>query len=82
VSFLKNQIDAKKRELDEIRSQPAATTVEQHSVQEVIESSLIDLENELFALEESYDNLDIKAIDFAREFVEVRKRYYLIRDSN
>lgn len=81
LSTLKSQLAMKKHELDNIRQQSAAHVVSEVKLEDVMEDALINLQNEAYGLEDAYDNLEIKAIDFAKNFVENRKRYYTVRDA-
>jgi len=78
VSTLRTQLETKKQELASLKKKSSQEVQSSHSVADLIEDSLIEVENESYALEESYDNLEIKAIEFAMNFVDARKRYYLI----
>lgn len=77
VNALNSQLQMRKRDLQEIENQPVQAMTS-HNLDEVIEASLLEVENESYALEDAYDNLELKAIDFAIQFVEARKRFYLI----
>ncbi|MHA2503427.1 MAG: ubiquitin-conjugating enzyme E2 variant [Candidatus Kariarchaeaceae archaeon] len=81
ISTLRGQLDMKRNELQLIQSQTNQEVASTQNLGDVIENSLLEVENEAYALEEAYDNLEIKAIDFAIQFVDARKRYYLIEQS-
>ena len=78
ATLLESQIASKKEELSKLKSQSSVQVQQSHDVGQLIEDSLIEVENESYALEEAYDNLEIKAIEFALNFVDARKRFYLI----
>ena len=81
LQMLKSELENKKQEYSSIQNQSAQQVVDNHNVDEMIQDALINLENEAYALEESFDDLEIKSIEFAKNFVDARKRYYLIAES-
>jgi len=78
VNTLRSKISESKQELESLKHQSDHEVATTHNIDQLIDETLIDVENEAYALEEAYDNLDLKAIDFAKNFVDARKRYYMI----
>lgn len=78
---LQQILKQKRDELNKIRAQKAQSLSKvnlQQMEKEHMENELLKLENELFAIEQQFDNYDISSIEFAKKFVLLKKRYYLL----
>ena len=45
----------------------------------MIKESLFELEMELHELENRFDEVEISGIEFAHRFLNIRKRYYMLK---
>ncbi|MHA1687339.1 MAG: ubiquitin-conjugating enzyme E2 variant [Candidatus Heimdallarchaeaceae archaeon] len=78
---LQSILSQKREELNKLKSQKAqrissANLNQMHK--EHIEDELLKVENELFAIEQQFDNYDISSLEFAKKFLLLKKRYYLL----
>ncbi len=81
IETLKSQLSAKKQEYEQLLHSPLPVVNTPESITEVVEESLLNLENDLYALEDSYDNLEIDDLEFAKKFLSLQKRYYMISEA-
>lgn len=79
-SNLQGIIDSKRSELQMIRSTPANTS-SNHDINQVLEDSIFDLEMDLAALEDDYDRLEIDGSEFAKNFIDMRKRILMLQSA-
>lgn len=79
IETLKQSLQMKKDELKELESTPTSSS--NISVEQVAEESILNIESDIYALEDSFDRLEIDDVKFAKKFVSLRKRYYNIQAS-
>ncbi|MHA2402374.1 MAG: ubiquitin-conjugating enzyme E2 variant [Candidatus Kariarchaeaceae archaeon] len=82
VSYLKSELANKKQEFEQLQtssvSHQSGQAGTQQAVKEVREDALVSLQNEIYALEDSYDQLEIDGLEFSRKFLILQKRYHMI----
>ncbi|MDH5403384.1 MAG: ubiquitin-conjugating enzyme E2 [Candidatus Heimdallarchaeota archaeon] len=79
--MLFSQLNEKKRLLEQMKSSPTIT-ITQDTKKVMKEDMLVEIQNDLYALEEQFDDLEIDGLDFSRQFVELQKKYYLIMNTD
>ena len=79
IDNLRQLLAIKNKELNELKN--ASIISSEISVEQVAEESLMNIESDLYALEDSFDRLEIDDTEFAKNFVSLRKRYYNIQAS-
>ena len=76
--MLKDQLAGKKQELENLRSQPISIPLNTDTtLAQITEDHILNIENDLYALEESYDSFEIDGLDFAKKFLKLQKKYYM-----
>ncbi len=78
INQLKERIQTKQVELSSIKSNSQPVT---QLTSDVLKQSMSEIEAELFSLEDEYDKIEISDTEFARKFVRLRKKYYLIESA-
>ncbi|MCY3412975.1 MAG: hypothetical protein INQ03_15155 [Candidatus Heimdallarchaeota archaeon] len=79
IQMLQQQLSDKRTELNHLENQ--STSITNVSQSQVAAETLDNIEAELWALEDSYDTLEIDEVKFSKKFLQLRKRYYLIQQS-
>ena len=80
--MLKDQLAGKKQELNNLKSQPASIPVNRDAtLAQITEDHILNIENDLYVLEESYDSFEIDGLDFAKKFLKLQKKYYMFDSS-
>ena len=82
IGTLKSQLGSKKEELQQLKNQPLNIPNTEQTQKEVAEESVLNIENDLFELEESFDSLAIDSIVFAKKFIKLQKRYHMFKSAN
>jgi ubiquitin-protein ligase len=74
-------LEEKKRELNEISTkkpgQVSSKTLQKEK-QKHIEDEVLNVENELFAVEQQFEDYEISSIEFAKKFYILKKRLFLL----
>ena len=81
LSMLKQQLQDRETELKNIGSMSISHSDTQATLADVKENTMIDIQNDAFALEDTYDRAEIDGLEFAKKFVALTKRYYMIEKS-
>ncbi len=71
----------KQEELNEIRRKKQMKMSQQVIEQEtekMVEEEVLSIENQIFATEQQFDDYEISAIEFAKKYYSLKKRYYLL----
>lgn len=76
--MLKQQLEIKKQEFSNASSDTINQSDMSHTLNQLTEDTLIDIQNELFAMEDAYDRADMNGIEFSKRFLKLQKRYYMI----
>lgn len=82
IGTLKSQLSSKKEELQQLKNQPISIPDKEQTQKEVAEESMLNIENDLFELEESFDSLEIDSIFFAKKFIRLQKRYHMFKNAS
>ncbi len=71
----------KKKELEELKNQRAsrvsAINLEQEK-DKLLKDEILSVENQLFAIEQQFDDYEVSGIEFAKKYHSLRKRLYLL----
>ncbi len=81
LSMLKQQLNSKKHEFENTQSQVIDQSMMSTTLTELTQDTLVDIQNELFALEDAYDRADLNGIEFSKKFLTLQKRYFMIENS-
>lgn len=81
IMTLKSQLESKRSEIQQLKNQPASIPNNEQTQKEIVEESMLNLENDLFELEESFDSLEIDSIVFAKKFMQLQKRYHMFKST-
>ncbi|MHA2253910.1 MAG: ubiquitin-conjugating enzyme E2 variant [Candidatus Kariarchaeaceae archaeon] len=85
LQYLKSDLTNKRDEFEKIKSAPVSHSMSQAGTQQAIaevnDDALVNIQNELWALEDTYDGLEIDGIEFSKKFLKLQKRYYMISKS-
>ena len=71
----------KRKELAEIKakqSQQVTTKTLEKEKQKHIEEEILNVENQLFAIEQQFEDYEVSSIEFAKKFYALKKRLYLL----
>ena len=79
ISTLKGQLNSKKDEFHQLQNQPVNIPDKEQTQKEIAEESMLNIENDLYELEESFDSLEIDSIVFAKKFIKLQKRYHMFK---
>jgi ubiquitin-protein ligase len=74
-------IEQKKKELDEIKSKKSthvSSRVLQQEKQKHLEDEVLNVENQLFAIEQQFEDYEISSIEFAKKYYNLKKRLFLL----
>jgi ubiquitin-protein ligase len=82
LTMLKQQVQMKKEEFQQAQSQGFSASQVDNTLSELTEDTLVDIQNELFALEDSYDRADMNGVEFSKQFLKLQKRYYMIQKTS
>ncbi|OLS29001.1 MAG: hypothetical protein HeimC2_01960 [Candidatus Heimdallarchaeota archaeon LC_2] len=78
LSMLKQQLNSKQQEFETVQSQSIDQSMMNNTLTELTEDALVDIQNDLFALEDAYDRADLNGIEFSKKFLALQKRYFMI----
>ncbi|MCH8906453.1 MAG: hypothetical protein IH840_05120 [Candidatus Heimdallarchaeota archaeon] len=79
IVYLREQLDEKQRAYSELQSSGSLDMASSASVvTQITQDSLVELQNEMYSLEDDYDRADIDGLEFAKKFLSLQKRYYLL----
>ncbi|MHA2028021.1 MAG: ubiquitin-conjugating enzyme E2 [Candidatus Kariarchaeaceae archaeon] len=78
LTMLRQQLEAKKQEHQQAQSQGFSSSQMDNTLTELTDDTLVDIQNELFALEDAYDRADMNGVEFSKQFLTLQKRYYMI----
>ncbi|MHA1116217.1 MAG: hypothetical protein K9W45_07335 [Candidatus Heimdallarchaeum aukensis] len=88
IAMLNNQksqlvriLEQKKRELAEIERKERSSVSENVIAQEkskLLEDEILKVENELFALEQQFEDYEVSSLEFAKKYHSLKKRLYLL----
>ncbi|MFV2014431.1 MAG: ubiquitin-conjugating enzyme E2 variant [Candidatus Heimdallarchaeota archaeon] len=78
LTMLKQQLNIKKQEFSDVQSETLNRSDMGSTLNELTEDTLIDIQNELFSLEDAYDRADMNGVEFSKQFLKLQKRYYMI----
>lgn len=81
LSMLKQQLNSKTQEFENAQSQVIDQSMMSSTLTELTQDTLVDIQNELFALEDAYDRADLNGIEFSKKFLTLQKRYFMIENS-
>jgi len=74
-------LEDKKKILNEIKnkqSQQLTNRALQQEKQKHLEDEILNVESELFAIEQQFEDYDISSLEFAKRFYNLKKRLYLL----
>ena len=74
-------LEDKKKILNEIKarkSQELSSRTLQQEKQKHLEDEILNVESELFAIEQQFEDYDISSLEFAKRFYNLKKRLYLL----
>ena len=80
--MLKEQLEIKKQEFSTTSSGTINQSDVSNTLTQLTEDTLIDIQNELFAMEDAYDRADMNGIEFSKQFLKLQKRYYMIEKTS
>lgn len=80
--MLKQQLEMKKHEFTNVNSETLNQSDMSNTLTQLTEDKLIDIQNELFAMEDAYDHADMNGIEFSKQFLKLQKRYYMIEKTS
>ncbi len=81
IGSLKGQLNSKKSEFQQLKDQPVNIPDKEQTQKEIAEESMLNIENDLYELEESFDSLEIDSIVFAKKFIKLQKRYHMFKST-
>jgi hypothetical protein len=77
---LENLLRTKEEELLEIRQNKGTNlTYDNSDVEQIIKDTVFQLEMDIASLEDDYDRLEIDGSEFAKNFIDIRKRILLLQ---
>lgn len=79
IQTLKQQIGEREKEMHALQNMQVETS--NIDPRQVAEESLLNVESDLYAIEEGFDRLEIDDVEFAKKFLQLRKRYYMIENA-
>ncbi|MCE7736543.1 MAG: hypothetical protein GPJ54_16800 [Candidatus Heimdallarchaeota archaeon] len=82
LTMLKQQLEMKKHEFSNASSSTINQSEVGNTLIQLTEDTLIDIQNELFAMEDAYDRADMNGIEFSKQFLKLQKRYYMIEKTS
>lgn len=81
LSMLRQQLEMKKQEFVDTKTEKIHQSDMGNTLTELTDDALVDIQNEIFALEDAYDRADVNGVEFSKKFVKLQKRYYMIEKS-
>ncbi len=83
LDYLKQELINKEQEFERIKAAPPsiAQGTQQALAAEVNEDALVNIQNDLWSLEDEYDHLEIDGKTFTSKYLKLQKRYYMISKS-